>query len=321
MIDSIFLVKDERIYFLCLMNIRKKRESYRKGEEGYYHLCTDGWKDGLIFHNAAQFAYGLIVLGLLCLRFNLTIYAFALMPNHIHLILKGTGAVCLDAFDYLKHKLSVRLKQDGHPPLPEDYWFKLVKIEDEEQLKREIIYVLRNPLEKGQYTVGGYLWASGWLYFSNLAKAMGGTLAGEMSKRSKIKYFTTEQTIPDHWRVHPYLGLLPDSFVDTTLVERLFPSPKDLQTALVKDYELYFQIARRLGELYEFSKTEIAGIVNQTLQKRFGGRNLMDLTEQDKGKMAIILNREYGLTSYQISRSIFLKELVVRQFLSSKELR
>ena len=299
------------------MNIRKKRESYRKGEEGYYHLCTDGWKDGLIFHNAAQFAYGLIVLGLLCLRFNLTIYAFALMPNHIHLILKGTGAVCLDAFDYLKHKLSVRLKQDGHPPLPEDYWFKLVK----EQLKREIIYVLRNPLEKGQYTVGGYLWASGWLYFSDLVYAMEGTSAASMSKRSKIKYFTSEQDIPNHWIAHPFLGLRPDSFVDTSLVEKLFPSPKDLQTALVKDYEVYFQIASRLGELCEFSKNEIAGIVNQTLQKRFGGRNLKNLTEEDKGKMAIILNREFGLTSYQISTSIFLKELVVRQFLSSKELR
>jgi hypothetical protein len=47
----------------------------------------------------------------------------------------------------------------------------------------------------------------------------------------------------------------------------------------------------------------------------------MELTEQDKGKMALILIREYGLTSYQISKSIFLKELVVRQFLSSKELR
>ncbi len=303
------------------MNNRHEREEYRAGGKGYYHLCTDGLKEGLIFYQEDQYAYGMILLGLISRRFHLTIYAFALMPNHLHLIVEGTGANCLDAFDYLKHKLSERLKRDGCAPLPENYWFKLVKIEDEEQLKREIIYVLRNPLEKGNGTVGGYLWASGWLYFSNLAKAMGGTLAGEMSKRSKIKYFTTEQTIPDHWRVHPYLGLLPDSFVDTTLVKRLFPSPKDLQAALVKDYEVYFQMARRLGELYEFSKTEIAGIVSQTLQKRFGGRNLMDLTEQDKGKMALILNREYGLTSYQISKSIFLKELVVRQFLSSKELR
>ena len=303
------------------MNIRQEREEFRKGKDGYYHLCTDGWKGGLIFHNAGQFAYGMILLGLICLRFHLIIYAFVLMPNHIHLILKGTGAGCLDAFDYLKHKLSVRLKQDGNPPLPEEYWFKLVKIEDEEQLKREIIYVLRNPLEKGLYTVGGYLWTSGWIYYSELAKAMEGTPAGSMSKRSKIKYFTSEQAIPDHWRTHPYLGLVPDSFVDTSLVTTLFPSPKDLQTALVKDYEIYFQIASRLGELCEFSKAEISGIVNQTLQKRFGGRNLRELTEEDKGKMAIILNREFGLTTYQISTSIFLKETVVRQFLSSKELR
>ena len=176
-------------------------------------------------------------------------------------------------------------------------------------------------MEKGLYTVGGYLWTSGWIYYSELAKAMEGTPAGSMSKRSKIKYFTSEQAIPDHWRTHPYLGLVPDSFVDTSLVTTLFPSPKDLQTALVKDYEVYFQIASRLGELCEFSKAEISGIVNQTLQKRFGGRNLRELTEEDKGKMAIILNREFGLTSYQISTSIFLKETVVRQFLSSKELR
>ena len=196
-----------------------------------------------------------------------------------------------------------------------------MKIEDDEQLKREIIYVLRNPLEKGLHMVGGYLWTSGWLYYSELAEALEGTPAGSMSKRSKIKYFTSEQPIPDHWRTHPYLGLTPDSFVDTSLVTRLFPSPKDLQTALVKDYEVYFQMASRLGELCEFSKAEISGIVNQTLQKRFGGRSLKDLTADDKGKMAIILNREFGLTSYQISTSIFLKEIVVRQFLSSKELR
>lgn len=300
---------------------RQERNEIRAGGRGCYHLCTDGLKDATIFNNDDQYAFGMILIGLICLKYNLKVYAFVLMPNHIHLIIEGTGADCLKAFDYLKQKLSARLKRDGDSPLPEDYWFKLVKIEDEEQLKREIIYVLRNPLEKSLGSVGGYLWGSGWIHFSNMVQAMGGTLAGKMSKRKKIKYFTSEQDIPDHWLVHPYLGLLPHSFVDTALVENLFPTPKDLQTALVKDYEVYFQIAQRLGELCEFSKAEITGIVNQILQKRFDGRNLNNLSEQDKGKMAIILNREYGLTSYQISTSIYLKELVVRQLLSSKELK
>lgn len=300
---------------------RQERKEIRAGGRGFYHLCTDGLKDALIFNNDDQYAFGMILIGLICLKYNLKVYAFILMPNHIHLIIEGTGADSLKAFDYLRQKLSARLKRDGYPPLPDNYWFKLVKIEDEEQLKREIIYVLRNPLEKSIGSVGGYLWGSGWLHFSKMAQAIGGTPAGKMSKRKKIKYFTCELAIPDHWQVHPYLGLLPNSFVDTSLVEKLFPTPKDLQTALVKDYEVFFQIAQRLGELCEFSKAEISGIVNQTLQKRFGGRNLNGLSEQDKGKMAIILNREYGLTSYQISKSIYLKELVVRQLLSSKELK
>lgn len=303
------------------MNRRQEREEIRARGEGYYHFCTDGLKNGQIFHHAEQYAFGMILIGLICLRFNLTVYAFELMPTHLHIILKGTGVQCLEAFDYLKRKLSARLRQDGQAPLPEDYWFKLVGIGDEEQLKREIIYVLRNSLEEESYTVGGNLWGSGWIYYSNLAEAMGGTRAGEMSKRNKIKYFTTEQAIPNHWKAHPYVGLLPDSFVDTSLVKRLFPSPKDLQTALVKDYEVYFQIARRLGELCEFSKVEIAGIVNQTLQKRFGGKNLNSLSEEEKGRMAIILNREFGLSSLQISKAIFVKEIIVRQLLSSKELR
>jgi hypothetical protein len=105
-----------------------------------------------------------------------------------------------------------------------------------------------------------------------------------------------------------------------TTVRAVFPTPKDYQTALVKDYETYFQIANRLGEVVEFNKAERESIVNQTLQKRFNGKDLNAMTEQDKGKLAIILNRNFGFNSYQISTSIFLKERVVRQLLNSKEL-
>lgn len=303
------------------MNRRQEREEYRAKGNGYYHFCTDGLKEGLIFNNAAEFAFGMCLMGLLWLKFSIRIYAFELMPNHIHIILSGTGENCLMAFDYLKRKLSARLLRDGYPPLPDDYWFKLVRLENQEELKNEILYILRNPLEKGFCIVGGYIWGTEWIYYSRFPKALEGTLAGKMSKRSLSKLFASEEDIPEHWRINPYLGLLPDSFVDTSVVRELFPSPKDLQTALVKDYEVYFQIANRLGELAEFSKSEVTGIVTQTLQKRFGGRDLRALSEQEKGKMAIILHREFGLNSYQISTSIFVREKVIRQLLASKEVR
>lgn len=303
------------------MNRRGEREEYRAKGNGYYHFCTDGLKGGLIFNNEAEYAFGMLLMGLIFLKFSIRIYAFVLMPNHIHIILSGTGENCLNAFDYLKRKLSGRLTRDGFPPLPDQYWFKMEKIENREQMKGEILYLLRNPLEKGLGIVGGYPWGTEWIYYSGLSLAIGGTPAGEISRRSLTKLFCSEVSIPNHWKIHSYLGLLPDSFVDVSLVRELFPAPKDLQTALVKDYEVFFQIARRLGELAEFSKSEIAGIVTQTLQKRFGGRELRTLSEQEKGQLAIILNREFGLNSYQISTSIFVREKVIRQLLGSKELR
>ncbi len=71
----------------------------------------------------------------------------------------------------------------------------------------------------------------------------------------------------------------------------------------------------------DFNKSEIESIVSQTLQKRFSGRSLNDLSDEDKGKLALILNREFGLNAYQISLSIFVKEKTVRQLLGAKELR
>lgn len=264
----------------------------------------------------------MILMGLISIKFSVTIYAFTLMPNHIHIILSGTGANCLKAFDYLKRKLSARLKRDCHKTLPEDYWFLLTPIDSQEQMKNEIIYVLRNPLEKGLAMAGNYLWSSGWLYYSGMGDLLlDATLPCIPSTRTLRKLIGGDETIPKEWRFHPYLGLYPGCFVDTTLVLKLFPDAKDLQIALVKDYEVFFQIASRLGELCEFNKTEQESIVSQTLQKRFNGRNLNTFSEEEKGKLALILHYEFGFTSYQISTTIYVKERIVRQMLASKELR
>ena len=299
----------------------KARKAYRALGQGEYHFCTDGLKGANIFYDVADYAFGMILMGLISIRYGLTVYAFTLMPNHIHIILSGTGADCLRAFDYLKRKLSARLKKTGHAPLPKDYWFKLERIESPEQMKHEIIYVLRNALEKGLTQVMGWLWGSGWIYHSDICALLRDAPAWKPGKRAFEKMLGGVEKIPENWYLHKYLGLLPDSFVDTSMVYELFPEPKDLQTALVKDYEVFFQIASRLGEVVSFSKAEIEGIVAQTLQKRFDGRALRMLSDEDRGKLAVILNREFGLTSYQISTSIYLKEKTVRQLLSSKELR
>jgi REP element-mobilizing transposase RayT len=322
LIKRFIFVETDKCSVLCHMtNREKERLAMRALGKGYYHFCTDGWKGGKLFNNTAEYAFGMILMGLISLRHSLRIYAFTLMPNHIHIILSGTGEDCLEAFDFLRRKLSARLRKDGFRPLPEDYWFAMERIETPEKMRGEILYVLRNALEEDLGIVGGYLWSSGWLYHSGFCELLNADPARKYTRRQLIQLLGGTDEIPSHWRLHPYLGLLPDAFVDTSVVLDLFPTAKDLQTALVKDYEVQYQIAGRLGELARFNKEETESIVSQTLQKRFEGRSLRSMTDTEKGKLAIILNREFGLNPYQISTSIYIKKEIVQQLLNAKELR
>jgi len=302
------------------MTNRIKRDEIKGKPLGYYHLSTDGLKDRKLFNSVAQYAYGMILLGLIVLKYGIVIYAFSLMPNHIHLVIKATGVNVLRSFDYLCRKLSARLVKDGYPPL-DDYGFKLVEIKDKDHMKREIIYVLRNGFEKNFATPGGYMWSSGWLHFSDMPRLVVGERASELSKREIARRTGSVDLVPDDWRFHLVLGLLPCSFVDTSMVSRLFPTAKEFETALVKDYEAYAKTARELDETVEYSPAEVKDIVVQALQKYFGGRELNELTQEDKCKLAVILSRTYMLESYQISKSIYLKETIVRQCINSKEYR
>lgn len=311
----------DNLSVLCQMNNRRSREEIRAKGKGYYHFCTDGLKTGNLFYSAAQFSYGMILIGLLALKYSLKIYAFVLMPNHIHIVLSGTGENCLKAFDYFKYKVSLRLKKDGYSPLPDDYGFILKEIPDKDSMKSELAYVLRNPLEKDYSTIAGYVWGTGWLYHSGISVYISGKRVDEMSKREVTRLTGTELALPGHWRLHPDLGLLPGGFVDTSLVKRLFPAAKDFEVAMVKDFESFVRTARALNEDIEFSMTEIKSIVNLTLQNNFKGKSLSELTQDAKCKLAVILGSKYGLTPYEISQGIYLKESIVRQVISAKEYR
>ena len=121
------------------MNERmKRRAEYRTWKKGYYHLCTDGGR-GILCHDDKEFVHAVNVISVLDQKFPVKVHAYKVMRSHVHLLLSGLGTHCVDAFDYLKYRLSRKLRQDGHPPLPKDYDFKLVPIEDEEQMRRNIV--------------------------------------------------------------------------------------------------------------------------------------------------------------------------------------
>lgn len=301
------------------MKNRSKRNLYFSMPKGYYHFSTNGLQNGKLFYTPAQFAYGMILIGLITLWFNVKVYAFVLMPNHIHIILSGTGEDCIKAFDFLRKKISARLIEDGNTPLPDDYDFLLVPINDKTHMRSEVEYVLRNPLEKNYSTPEGYPWGSGWIYHSALPSLITGTKASDIPIRELRRICSTKMSIPEHWQFHPTLGLLPESFVDKSLVIKLFPSAKDFESLLVKDYESYSRIAKELGETLEYSEAEIADIRNHVLHTSFKGNSLDDLTTESKYTLIGILSSRFYMSPRDISRAVYMREPLIRQVLNSKE--
>lgn len=298
---------------------RKERNEYRKMKKGYYHLCTDGWKDGNIFNNIAQFAYGMILMGLITLRYSIVIYDFILMPNHIHIILSGTGNDAVEAFLYLKRKLNVRLVASDYKPLPEDYGFKLIPIEDKTQMRDLIIYLDRNHYEKGLAVPCGYPWGSGYLHYSLFAGLLHGKRVTEFGSKEMEALTGSRIKLPKHWEIHPVLGLLPKSFVNTGLVKKLFKGPKDYMTKLVKDYESFVSIARKCGEEVEYDSSELKDIISQTLLSDFGGRNLSQLSSDEMARLAVKLSKQFDIKAQTIADNLGVSIHLVNQFLRSKD--
>jgi len=304
-----------------MIKYRKQREKYRNMGKGYYHLVTDGWKGGIIFNSVAQFAYGMMLIGLISIKYSLVIYDFTLMPNHIHIIISGTGNDAVEAFLYLKRKLNQRLSADGFPTLPDDYGFKLVPIEDEKQMRDTIIYVDRNHYEKMLSVPGGYPWGSSYLYYSQLGLMIKGKKVSDMTIRELQNWTGSKVNLPPNWQIHPVFGLLPVSFINTCFIKKLFKGPKDYATHLVKDYETCANIAMSIGEEIDYEDYEVRDIVSRLLAQDYMGMPLSKLDGNEKGRLAVTLHRRYGLSPEAIARAMSLSVHLVNQFINAKDYR
>ena len=308
------------ISYVCHMKSwDQQRKKYKELKPYYYHLSSDGWKDGLLFHTEAHFAFGMILIGLLSLRYHVVIYEFTLMPNHIHLLMKGSGEECLKAFDYFRKKLSSRLVQDGYPPLPEDYGFLLTPIDSEEQMRTNILYVARNPYEKNQVVAGGYPWGTAYLHFSSLASYVHGRKACQMNSRELMEWTGTRTPIPSAWEFHPQLGLLPACFVDCSMFQRLFSTPKLYETHLIKDYEAFVQLGKKLNETIHFTIEEVRDMVHQYIRDHYPGKQKESLTSDEKGHLCVTIFKTYNPEPALLANVLGLPEYLVHQFLYAKD--
>lgn len=296
---------------------RRKYGQYGALPKRYYHLCTDGWQEGRLFHSPEQYAAGMDSMALACARFPVRIYAFELMPNHFHIVLSATGRACVQVFSFLCRRISARLVSDGYAPLPKNYDFQLIPIDSKESLKTHILYVHRNRYEKNACTPGGSEWGTDYLFYNPVAAYLSGVRIDSFSLREQKRKFGSKTVVPGHWLWHPKLGILPGSYVDTKKTLELFPSVKQYVTRIVKDYEMFVHLSRELAEPVEWSPAETAGIVQELRAEMFPGKT--HLNSEDQCRLASHLGGHFDMSPEVISEALGIPVPRVRQILRSKE--
>jgi DNA-directed RNA polymerase specialized sigma24 family protein len=115
------------------------------------------------------------------------------------------------------------------------------------------------------------------------------------------------------------MGLLPSCFVDSSMFYKLFRTPKEYMTHLVKDYEAFVEVANLLNETPEYSKDEADDLVQKLLRESFSGRRLNSLTNDEKGRLAVLLSQHYQMSADQIAEVLKLPPYLVNQFLHAKD--
>lgn len=295
----------------------RNRHAFLKLPQGDYHLCADGWSKGRLFNTREQFAFGMSTIALSTLLFPIRVYAFELMVNHFHIILHGNGLACCETFSYIRNRISRRLLKDGNHCLPENYGFKLIPIENDSQMRKAILYVARNPYEKGYAIPGGYPWGSGSIMFSRMWEFIENQFVSDLSTRNIQAIVGSRISMPGDWKISRSMGILPSSFVDLSLFHRLFHDVKSYLTAFVKDYESFAKMAMSTGEILEISRAEAYDIVHEMKAKYFGGRQ--ELSAEERFRLADMLSLIYDLDNKTIADLLSIPEHIVVQVLRSKD--
>ncbi|MBO6062786.1 MAG: hypothetical protein J6P62_02300, partial [Bacteroidales bacterium] len=211
---------------------QKRRAEYKSWKKGYYHLCTDG-KKGTICHDEGEYVYLVNTISLLDLLFPVKVHFYEVMRSHLHVLLSGRGADCVAVFDYVKRRINKRLIEDGHPPLPADYDFRLIPVGDEDQMRNNAVYIARNASEVQNIRPGTYLFGSSLVFYSEASRLFETVRAGDLSARALRSKFKTWSPIPPDRPIHPGLGMaLPQGFVDFDVLYKVFPTAKEYETRL-----------------------------------------------------------------------------------------
>ena len=271
----------------------------------FYHLSTKPLENGLIFQDEEERRIAMNWIAILSKEFHIEILAFALMSNHFHFIIRGELVDGLEFFRRLKKKLSVFFSRKGRPGVLDtvDVDPDTLPITSLSQFRNEIAYVIRNPyVARTEVNPFAWPWCSGYLYFNRFLPYLDSKPVNSLTFREKREITRSSEVNMDS-SLHVRDGMIvPESFVNYRLVERLFPSARKFSWWVMKNVEAQHEVAARLGEQPSLNDDELFVTAQQIARREFSYGSVKVMPYQQRKELGIQLKNKWCASNAQVAR-------------------
>ena len=312
--------KCEEIIIAIKRVIRNKTDTFPflyKKIMNYYHICTEGAKDNVVFRDNEDYIAAMNYIAITCCERKVTLLAFCIMSNHFHFIVRSEFAEAQKFIISIKRRCSLKywkkysetrvLSGSRHP-------INIKEISDVEYLKSAIAYVLRNPLKNMGELAWAYPWCSVSAYFNGILVHAPADMLKDNSRRKNMKvlhsHFNAKGTALS---VNRYGYIPPVEYVANNIVESIFVTPKSLLYFMNKDVDAEMDIEfTSLKRKMVTSDTRILNLLPSLLLDNFGVGAVDALSVKQKYSLMRILRQNFNSSPKQIARILRINPEIIK---------
>ena len=283
-----------------------------RSSEPFFQVNTSHTETELIVVDEEDTMTMVSLIGYFALLLKVTLLAYHVMSTHLHVLYAATEERAMS-------HMNAVLEQYGKYVWKKRGSFKVkilapkaFPINDLQQLRNEIAYVIRNGfVSRLDVQLFGILGGSGFLYYNELVSKMA-TRPFEklkLSEKRAILHMRDVQDLPGLRVLGPMID--PSCFVDYQLVEALYPNARKFVMSTMKNVEGQVAVAMSRGERPVLIDEELYSEIYRRCRQQYALDGPSLLTVEQKQTMALELKREFSSANSQIARTLSLPLRVV----------
>jgi len=287
-----------------------------KQTTGVYQFTMSHLKSGVLFRDGADYILAVNSIALGTLHHAVRVLGYAVMSNHLHLLLRGTYEDCISFYHFIMRRfakmLSRKYRLNG---IVRENDFHASEVTDRQMFLNELAYILRNPYRARTASPYAYRWSSADVYFNPWLDLVRGTPFSGMKQAEQRNVLGGHYTVPDTWEHHAGC-ILNRCFVDYGYVEKYLEDSLALFDKLrVYDLESTVKLSHGYSETVKFSDAELQEKINALCRYEYHVKSPHQMDRKSLLMLARTLSRRFAASKGQIRRLLGLEDYVLNQLL------